>query len=274
MLKIEKRKIYQSTLMIVVLTIGLLAGGSGIAMVPGAPGLKTSSLSIVDRNPREEVLWDFRSDKAEEQSFGEEDESMVLTYLFGSKWDEPLTITSGFEGSFTRANADQFLYYVAGCEEGSGFKDTSNCSHAASYNAGWIVIYEYEKPVMKIPAALGYAIGKITDVNGDGKSEILSISGYSGMGETSNRGELGQITANGYEAIFSTSENFFFGSLERITFSDDENVKDKCYAISSAVIYTPATGGGSPVFREDYFKSDICDSNWRKITKEQFDADW
>lgn len=260
--------------MIAVLMIAHLAAGSIIAMMPGAHALKTSSLSVVDRNPREEVLWDFRSDKAEEQSFGEEDESMVFTYLFGSTWDEPLTITSGFSGSFTRANADQFLYYVAGCEEGSGFKDTSNCSHAASFNAGWIVIYEDDKPVLKIPAALGYVIGKVTDVNGDGKSEILSISGYSGMGETSNRGELGQITANGYEAIFPSNDNFFFGSLERIAFSDDENVKDQCSAIASAVSYTPTTGGISPVFTEDYFKSDICDSNWRKITKEQFDADW
>ncbi|MCB1025542.1 MAG: hypothetical protein KDB79_14190 [Acidobacteria bacterium] len=272
----KKRIRHQTAFIIAGLIIGVFSSVASNVMVAGTPGQRLSSLPFVDRDPREEVLWDFTANVDEferPREFSDAEKKAVMKYLFGNRQINDFEIARRLSGSFTRANADETLYYVGGCDDGDGFKTPSNCSRASSWNAGWIALYEGNRPVRKIEAALGYRIRFMTDVNNDDKFELLSLSGYSGMGETSVQGELGQITQNGYEKIFPLSESFFFGSLERITFSDDENVKDKCFAIASAVSYTPTTDGTFPVFKEEYFKSDICDSNWRKLTKEQFDAE-
>ena len=223
-----------------------------------------------------EILWDFRDksgDDAKPQEFMQTENDMVMRYLFSNKQIKDFMITTRVTGSFTKPNINETLYYVGGCDDGEGFKAISNCSHASSWNAGWIVIYNGKTPIRKIEAALGYTVRFITDVNGDGKEEILSLSGYSGMGETTVRGELGQITDSGYEKIFPMDDKFYFGSLERMTFKDDSDDVDKCFSLATVVSYTPTKNGKFPTFTEEYFKSDPCNENWKSISRTLFDAD-
>jgi hypothetical protein len=235
-----------------------------------------SNVKQTNSSGKTEILWDFRdksSDDDKPQEFSKAENDVVMKYLFGNKQIKDFEITTRVTGSFTKANTKETLYYVGGCDDGDGFKAIANCSHASSWNAGWIAIYDGNKPIRKIEAALGYTVRFVTDVNGDGKEEILSLSGYSGMGETTVRGELGQISVGGYEKIFPMDDKFYFGSFQQITFSENENEADKCYALASVVNYVPTTDGKFPAFTEEYFKSAACDSNWTKTTKKQFDAD-
>ena len=235
-----------------------------------------SDVSQTKPSGKTEILWDFRehSNDADErpQEFSTAETDAVMDYLFGKKRAPDLEITTRVTGSFTKPNAKETLYYVGGCDDGEGFKAITNCSHASSWNSGWLAIYDGTTPIRKIKAALGYKVRFVTDVNGDGKEEILSLSGYSGMGETTVRGELGQITNTGYEKIFPPDENFFFGYYELIKFGDGDE-PDKCSALATSVSYVPTKTGKFPVFTKEYFKSDVCDSNWSKITKEQFEAE-
>ncbi len=235
-----------------------------------------SKVSQPNPSGKSEILWDFRdksSDDDKPQEFSKSENDVVMKYLFGNKQIKDFQITTRVTGSFTKANTNETLYYVGGCDDGEGFMAITHCSHASSWTAGWIAIYDGKKPIRKIEADLGYTVRFVTDVNKDGKEEILSFSGYSGMGETTVSGQLGQITDSGYEKIFPLDNNFYFGSLERITFSENDDEKDKCYALASVVSYVPTTDYKFSTFTEEYFKNADCESDWTKITKTQFDAD-
>ena len=115
---------------------------------------------------------------------------------------------------------------------------------------------------MKTEAALGYKIGKITDVNGDGVNEILSFNGYSNHGETSRGATLGQITGGKYQEIKS-----FAGYSDGCATASEEREIAKASVIS----YVLTTNGKMPIFTEEYFQKKCEETTWKKITKAEFE---
>jgi hypothetical protein len=224
---------------------------------------KSGSNSNSEEIQKKEILWDFRkTDNGKIPNFPKAETKAVFTFLFGDKWDNELAISSRFSGSFTKPNAKETLYYVGGCEEEAGFQSTVNCAHVSWWNAGRIAVYDGTTPVMKLETALGYEVGKITDINGDGINEILSFSGYSNQGATETGATLGHIVDGKYEEIKS-----FAG------YSDSCGNDDKSSQIAKAAVisYAPTTNGKFPAFTEEYFQNKCENSQWRKITKKQFE---
>ncbi|MEP7074758.1 MAG: hypothetical protein ABI878_03025, partial [Acidobacteriota bacterium] len=105
---------------------------------------------------------------------------------------------------------------------------------------------------------------KVTDVNGDGISEILSIGGYAGMGIDTESVGLGQILGNKYQDVKGFNASY--------SNCADESA-EKRNSVASVISYVPTTGGKMPVFSEEYFQAGCEDKpSWKKITKKQFDG--
>jgi hypothetical protein len=215
---------------------------------------------------QKQVLWDFRTETAKEQKFSKAETQVVMKYLFGDRWDPNLYISGRFNGSFSKPNANETLYYVGGCDEddGQGFKATTNCAHVSWWNAGWIAIFEGTTPVTKIQAVLGYQVAKVTDVNNDGISEILSLAGYSNQGETETTPLFGRISEGKYQEIKTLS-----GAAD--TCGGDPIVPLRSKA--TVITYIPTGDGKMPDLTEEYFENKCGKTPWKKITKKQFDAD-
>jgi hypothetical protein len=218
-----------------------------------------------EQNPALEILWDFREEGPKREEFSKEETDQFFTYLFGDEWDKNLKLTSRVSGSFTKPNSKQTLYYVSACETEyeSGIL-SSQCPHALWDTTGWIAIYEDSTPVVKIKAALGNKIVKTTDVNGDGVNEIISLNTYSNQGYTRNGGALGQISGDTYKEI-----KILPGSSDSCALPDPSD----CVAVTSVVKYVPTTNGEFPDFVEEYFRGGSEDSDWKKVTKAQFEKD-
>lgn len=219
------------------------------------------------------VLWDFRKSSDEKREAATEAEAdIVLKYLLGETWDQELGITSKVSGAFTKANAKETLYFVTGCKDEDGkFVSNMTCGHVGWHTDGRIAIYDGTTPVLKTEEALGYGILKVTDVNGDGVSEILSSSGYAQSGIQTESLALGQISGGKYQSIKG-----FSGYADDCAFgvrSSGEALK----AVAAVISYAPAKDGKMPEFSEEYFRG-ICkedkvdNSSWKKTTKKDFDA--
>ena len=216
-------------------------------------------------NQQKEILWDFRKTKESKTlEFSKAETKTVFTFLFGNKWDNNLSISSRVSGSFTKPNAKETLYYVSGCDEGDGFQSNENCAHATWGNAGRIAIYDGTTPVMKAEATLGSEIIEITDINGDGITEILGFFGFTGQGETATKATLGQIEDGKYKEIKS-----FDGSSDGC----GTGIKSREIEKAAVISYVPTTNGNFPIFTEEYFQGKCDNPQWRKITKKQFEAD-
>ena len=215
-------------------------------------------------NQNKNILWDFRKNEfTKPQEFSKAETNAVLKYLLGSGWDNDLGITNRISGSFTKANAKETLYYLDGCTEDGIFKPISSCAHVSWHNAGWIAIYDGTKPVAKISEALGYDIGKITDLNGDGINEMLSFNGWSGQGITITNAAFGHIEGGKYRLLKG-----FEGSVDNCGY--DRGIRKQ---VATVISYGSSRAGKMPVFTTEYYESK-CGRNspWKKITKKQYDA--
>ena len=223
-----------------------------------------------DKKPSEpQILWDFRKDDlSKPETFSKLETDAVFKYLFGET-DPKLEIRSRISGAFTKPNVKETLYYLTGCKDEETGKFTAHCAHVDWDSDGWIAIYEGTNPVLKINEALGYSVDKVVDVNGDGKNEILSFSGYAQSGIQTQGMSLGEISDGKYSTIKSFSgwaDNCGVGE----TLADD-----KKKAVALLVRYVP-TKKEVPAFEEEYFetgcKNDEVDKTaWKKITKQLFE---
>lgn len=218
-------------------------------------------LAAPNKVEAQEILWDFRKDKSINQNYSKAETNIVSKYLLGNQRDAELEITRRVSGSFTKANASETLYYVAGCEEDEGFTTPTECAHVNWWNAGWIAIYDGTTPKMKIKAALGYDIARITDINNDGINEFLSLTVYSGMGATGAGAILSQIVNGKYKEIKTFS-----------VYSDTCGVQEKSgrFAKATVISYVPSLNG-TPTFSQEYFQNRCGNTAWKKITKKQFE---
>lgn len=219
------------------------------------------------------VLWDFRKvDDTKFEKVSKEESDIVLKYLLDADtWDKDLGITSRVSGAFTKANAKETLYFVTGCKDEKGtFVSNMTCGHVGWNSAGWVAIYDGQKPVLKFEEPLGFGVETVTDVNGDGINEILTFGGYAQSGIQTQGMSIGQISAGKYQNIKG-----FEGYADNCGFGDTL-AKDKKKGVALLVSYSPSTGGKMPEFVEEYFtgkcKDDQIDrSSWTKITKKEFD---
>lgn len=218
-----------------------------------------------------QILWDFRKDSAlDSQKISKAETSAVLKYLFGDEANQKIEIRNRVSGAFTKPNAKETLYYLSGCEDDDSKQFTTDCPHVSWDSVGWLAIYDGTTPVLKINEALGSRIEKVTDVNGDGISEILSFGGYNGMGISNESLSLGQISAGKYQAITD-----FQGYVDNCAEGDTVAAGDKS-ARAAVISYMPANGGKMPEFSADYFKGKCKDdsadkSSWEKTTKKDFE---
>lgn len=211
---------------------------------------------------KKEILWDFRKDESKTQNYSKAETNIVLKYLLGNQRNADLEITRRVSGSFTKANANETLYYVSGCEEDEGFTTIDNCAHVSWYNAGWIAIYDGTTPKMKFKAALGYDIARITDINNDGINEFLSLSVWSGQGVNLVGAIFGQIVNGKYKEIKTFSN----------AYEDTCGVQEKSRRFAKAMVisYVPSLNG-TPTFSQEYFQNRCGNTVWKKITKKQFE---
>lgn len=223
-------------------------------------------LSAPTRVEAQEILWDFRKNEIKTQKYPLAETNIVLKYLLGNQRAPELEITRRVSGSFTKANANETLYYVAGCEEDEGFTEPTDCSHANWWNAGWIAIYDGTIPKLRIKAALGYDITKITDINSDGISEFLSLSVWSGQGVNVVGAIFGQIVDGKYKEI----KTFPPGA-----YGDTCGVQEKSrrFAIATVIRYV-ASLNGAPTFSQEYFQNRCGKTAWKRITKKRFESEW
>ena len=256
-------------------------GGTEQTKSANADNKQAENKSAEDKKPAEkEVLWDFKkADNSKPQTFPKAETDAVLKYLLDTDtWDKDLAITSRVQGAFTKPNAKETLYYVSGCKDESGkFVSNATCGHVGWDSAAWIAVFDGTTPVLKIEKALGYSIGKITDVNGDGKNEFLSFAGYAQSGTQTEGVSIGQISDGKYENIKG-----FNGYAYNCAFGGGKS-PDELSARAAVISYTPTTDGKMPEFSEEYFQAkckaddsgsafDLIDqSSWKKITKKEFD---
>ncbi len=217
----------------------------------------------VTNSQKKEILWDFRKDETKPQNYSKAETNIVLTYLLGNRRNTDLKIARRVSGSFTKANTNETLYYIDGCEEDEGFTTIENCAHVSWWNAGWIAIYDGTIPKMKIKAALGYDVARITDINKDSINEFFSLTVYSGMGTTSSGAILSQIVNGKYKEIKTFSG-----------YSDTCLVQEKSrrLAVAAVISYVPSLNG-TPIFSQEYFKNKCGNTTWKKITKKQFESE-
>lgn len=217
------------------------------------------------KSQKKEMLWDFRKDEIKTQKYSKAETNIVLKYLLGNQRNADLEITRRVSGSFSKANANETLYYLSGCEEDEGFTTIENCAHVSWYNAGWIAIYDGTNSKMKIRAALGYDIARITDINHDGIDEILSLSVWSGQGVNLVGAILGQIVNGEYKEIKIFSN----------AYGDSCAVQEKSRRFAKAtVISYVKNSNGTPIFSQEYFQNRCGNTAWEKITKKQFESEW
>lgn len=233
--------------------------------------------AITSKTPtlqNKKILWDFRKvNNHKAQNFSKAETDAVLKYLVGENWDKDLAITSRVSGAFTKPDVKETLYFVSGCKDESGkFVSNSTCGHVGWDSAGLIAVYDGTTPIMKIEEALGYAIEKVTDVNGDGINEILSFAGYGGMGITTGGGALGQISGGKYQSIKE-----FRGYADNCA-SSEMTPANKKSAKAAVISYILSKDGAMPKFTEEYF-SGKCEgdntgknSKWKRVTKKEFEA--
>ncbi len=212
-----------------------------------------------------EVLWDFRQiDNSKPQTFHKAETEAVAKYLFGET-NSKIEITNRFQGAFTKPNAKETLYYLSGCkDENNDNQFTTDCPHSSWSSEGRIAIFDGTTPVAKFDEALGGNVLKVTDVNGDGKNEILSTAFYGQSGIYTANVTLGQISDGKYEAIKGSSGSYGWNCAFGGGKKDSE-----LSARATVISYVPTNSGKMPEFAKEYYKGqckngEIDESSWRK----------
>jgi hypothetical protein len=154
---------------------------------------------------------------------------------------------------------------LSGCkDENNGNRFTTDCPHSSWSSEGWIAVFDGTTPIVKFNEPLGGDVLKVTDVNGDGKNEILSTVFYGQSGIYSASVSLGQISNGKYEAIKDSSGSYGWNCA----FGGDKK-DSELSARATVITYVPTTGGKMPEFTKEYYKGqckngEIDESSWGK----------
>lgn len=249
------------------------AANDPVSSAGGAEQSKTTA----DNRPGEsksaskEILYDFRkTNDYKTQTFPAAETDAVVKYLFGET-SSKIEIRNRLSGSFTKLGAKETLYYLTGCKDDENGQFTTDCPHSSWNSDGWIAIFDGTTPVAKLNEPLGSNVIKVTDINEDGKNEILSVADYGQSGTYSASVSLGQLSDGKYEVVKGSSALYGWNCA----FGGDK--KDSELSARATVIsYVPTTDGKVPEFIKEYYRGQCKDGevdefSWKTTTKEDFD---
>lgn len=175
-------------------------------------------------------------------------ESVIKTKSSQDCGDEDtFSVIGAASGSFTKQKSSQTAYLY------------ELCRSARTFGIGGIVIVENGKVVSHNTYGdngLGYDIASLPDINQNGLSEIVLISGGMGQGFTFGGIEIIEIGANGVMS---------FGFAE--TYSDDYGVGN-AKSLGTAYRITAQTGKTPVYFRETYSQKS-SEGKWTLTKKTQ-----
>lgn len=233
---------------------------------PPAPDRETIIPNANAPQPsKKEVLFDFRTEESfpKQQKIASAEADAILKYVFhGAGYRttaKDASVDQRFSGAFSQPNAQETLYFV----RGGTVQEQETLSRGEINLLGYLVIYDKTTPVAKIKVA-AYGVHKITDLNRDGKNELLLANGGYGQGISENGLKLVQIVNGATQTVKD------FGLLQ----------EDACAAglpnvtgvTASVITYQPVPAAGDfPQFELAYYKRG-CGKNaaWEQLSKSPF----
>jgi hypothetical protein len=186
------------------------------------------------------------------------EENVVLQYLFGANYkrDANAKIERRISGAFTKPNVKETLYFV----RGGLIDETEDMARFESQSVGYLTVYDGTTPISKI-RLFAQGIRQITDLNNDGKNELLLEDGFTNMGATMVSLWLKQIE-NGELQIIKEFGNVFSGNGGAI---------GKCVVDASVARYALTSEKKFPDFEMSYFESGCGkNSRWKRLAKNSF----
>lgn len=239
------------------------ANNSKINNSPAANNESNVASDSDSKNRKMDILFDFRNEDAspKPQKIEGAEAEAVLKYVFGANHRttaKDAGVDQRISGAFTKPNAKETLYFVRGGTEA----EQQTLARGEISLLSYIVIFDGTTPILKTKLA-AFEIDKITDLDLDGKNELLIENGGYGQGISETGLELIQIANGGTRTIKD------FGIL----YEDpcDSAVQDKKVS-AGAVYYEPATKEGDfPPFEISYYGRGCNKSEaWEKLAKNPF----
>lgn len=138
--------------------------------------------------------------------------------------------------------------------------ETEDMPRFESQSVGYLVVYDGTTPISKIRLS-AQGIREITDLNDDGKNELLVDDGFTNNGATMISVSLKQIENGELRTIKE------FGNV----YSDNSGAIGKCVADASVARYAPTGEQKFPDFEMSYFESGCGkNSRWKRLAKNLF----
>jgi hypothetical protein len=146
------------------------------------------------------TLFDFRSEAniPERQKIPAAEADTVLKNVFGEDYKNvaDAAVYQKLYGAFTKPNVKETLYFISGGLN----EEQQNLSRGESEMLSYIAVLEGFKLVFQGKVA-AYGIHKTTDLNEDGKNELLLSNGFYNMGTAENGLELVEIENGSVQTI-------------------------------------------------------------------------
>jgi hypothetical protein len=223
----------------------------------------TNNLAAAEPTPesrQKAVLFDYTKETGAPKldKIPKAEENVVLKYLFGANYkrDTDAKVERRISGAFTKPNVKETLYFV----RGGLIDETEDVARFESQSAGYLAVYDGTTPISKIKLS-AQGIRQITDLNDDGKNELLLDDGFTNNGATMISVWLKQIENGELRTIKE------FGNV----YSDNSGAIGKCVVDASVARYAPTTEQKFPDFEMSYFESGCGkNSRWKRLAKNPF----
>ena len=233
---------------------------AGNSKVDNSPASNKSDSKTRNR----EVLFDFRTEEGfpKQQKIEGAEADAVLKYVFGANYrtgSKSTSVDQRIYGAFSKPNDKETLYFV----RGGTVEDERTLARGDISLLGYIVVFDKTEPVLSLKVS-AYGIHKITDLNLDGKNELLLANGGYGQGISEDGLELAQIVNGGIQIIRD------FGILHEDACA--EGIPNRTGVSAGVIHYEALTEAGNfPQFELSYHKRS-CDKNavWEKLAKNPF----
>ena len=177
------------------------ANNSNVSSLPTPNKELNATSNANSKTQKKEILFDFRNEGSfpKQQKIVGAEANAVLKYVFGSNYRRAAanaSVEQRMYGAFSKPNVKETLYFIRGGSD----EDERGLVRFELNLLGYIVIFDKTTPVLYIKVT-AYGIHKITDLNLDGKKELLIAKGGFGQGISEDGLELGQIVYSSTQTI-------------------------------------------------------------------------
>jgi hypothetical protein len=245
-----KQKIQPAVILAIILLVALFTLGI-------TKPAKTAAQSL-----QKTILFDFRNEETfpAQQKIKDAEADAVLKYVFGENYKTvaDASVDQRIYGAFTKPDVKETLYFI----RGGLIEEQENLSRGKSELLSHIAVFDGTTPVLQAKVA-AYGIRKITDLNEDGKNELLLSSGFYNMGTSENGLALAEIENGGAKTIKD------FGVL----YSNSCESDLKSSGVEAAVVSyaSPTKKGDFPRFQLSYYKGGCGKKSiWKRLAKNPF----